>query len=45
MAYVADQIKAKIPVPLIEPAAAALKVAELLYSLNLKQSKYLIYKA
>ncbi len=44
MAYIADQLKDKIPVPLIEPAAAALKVAELLFSLNIKQSKYLIYR-
>lgn len=44
MAYVADQAKKEIPVPLIEPAGAALKVAELLFSLGLKQSKYLTYK-
>lgn len=44
MAYIADKVKGEIPVPLIEPAGAALKVAELLFSLGLKQSKYLTYK-
>lgn len=44
MAQVADQVKSKLPVPLIEPASAALKIAEILVSLGIKQSKYLIYK-
>jgi allantoin racemase len=44
MAYVADEIRKKLSVPVIEPLNAALKVAELLAQTKLKQSKYLIYR-
>jgi allantoin racemase len=44
MAYVADEIQRKLPVPVIEPLNAALKVAELLAQTKFKQSKYLIYR-
>ena len=44
MAYVADEIRKRLSVPIIEPLNAALKVAELLVQTKLKQSKYLIYR-
>ncbi len=44
MAYVADEIRKRLSVPVIEPLYAALKVAELLAQANLRQSKYLIYR-
>lgn len=44
MAYVADRVKKDLPVPMIEPAEAALKAAELIVSMGLTQSKHLIYR-
>jgi allantoin racemase len=43
MAYIADAIRGSLPVTIIEPLEASLKVAELLVQTNLRQSKYLIY--
>lgn len=44
MAYVADSVKKELPVPMIEPAEAALKVAEQMVNMGVKQSKYNIYR-
>jgi allantoin racemase len=43
MAYVADELRSSLPVPVIEPLNAALKVAEILVQMKLAQSKYVIY--
>lgn len=43
MAYVADEIRANLPVPVVEPLHAAIKVAEMFLQMGLMQSKYVIY--
>ncbi|MGC8699132.1 MAG: aspartate/glutamate racemase family protein [Candidatus Acidifodinimicrobium sp.] len=44
MAYVADEVREEIPVPVIEPLSAALGLAELWVQMKVAQSKYIIYK-
>ena len=43
LAYMADEIRKRLNVPLIEPASLALKVAETLVDLRLKHSKVALY--
>jgi allantoin racemase len=43
MAYVADEIGTSLPVPMVEPLYAAIKVAEMLVQMELTQSKYVMY--
>lgn len=45
MAYMADEIRKRLNVPLIEPASLTLKIAEALVDLKLKHSKVALYKA
>lgn len=45
MAYVADEIRKRLDVPLVEPASLALKIAEALVDLRLRHSKVALYKA
>lgn len=44
MAYMADEIRKRLNVPLIEPASLGLKTAEALVDLKLKHSKVALYK-
>jgi len=43
LAYMADEIRKRLNVPLIEPASLALKIAESLVDLRLKHSKVALY--
>ena len=45
LAYMADEIRKRLNVPLIEPASLALKVAETLVDLRLKHSKVALYRS
>jgi len=45
MAYVADEIRKRLDVPLVEPASLALKIAEALVDLRLRHSKVALYEA
>lgn len=44
MAYMANEIRKRLNVPLIEPASLALKIAEALVDLKLKHSKVALYE-
>jgi len=43
MAYMADEIRKQLNVPLIEPASLTLKIAEALVDLGLRHSKFALY--
>jgi len=43
LAYMADDIRKRLKVPLIEPASLTLKVAEALVDLRLSHSKFILY--
>ena len=45
MAYMADEIRKRLDVPLVEPASLALKIAEALVDLRLRHSKVALYEA